>query len=435
MVPAINIIVILSSIALLLPVFSGYVLAFAMLVLQCLPIWRAHNRSMAYVSSKQKQLAWFWGQPIIILLVGFAVATVIAGVRDGGGNWHKAIQFLGNSAVKYGLLWLFLVNFILVAVRDFRAVHVLVKCLPWVTGLHFLYCLAQRQYGIDWVHGFHAVLPENRHVYGVFRVSGFTSHPLTIGYQLCFVLAFCFALILSDRPSHREKRLLTLSSTFTWLTILISGSRGPLLVSIALVGWMMIPLLRSKAKSVVVIGVVAVALVGLVFVIPGTIDRFFEAFANIGGDTRLTDLKVYTAAFLDHPIVGLGNLDLSKAISAYYAGFGGDDTIGLAHNMYMQVAAETGLVGFLSFLQWMAAWPRVGRRLEHQQERWSFYGLSLVMILSGITQNSLRDSGVVFALTLVTLVLTVYFSGDASVRDEHESEGPKHRHIESGARA
>lgn len=173
----------------------------------------------------------------------------------------------------------------------------------------------------------------------------------------------------------------------------------------------------------------------LVFVIPGTIDRFLEAFTFASGDTRLMDLKVYAAAFLEHPLVGLGNLDFGKAISAYYERFGGDDNIGLAHNMYLQVATETGLVGLLSFLQWLAAWPIAARRLRDSKERWAFYGLSLVMILSGVTQNSLRDSGVVLTLTFVTIALGSYFSGDADLRDEHESPRTKYQNLESGASA
>ena len=430
----INIIMILSSIALLLPVFSGYVLAFSMLVSQSLPFWRIYKRSRAGVRDPGSLFVWSWGRPICILLAGFVIATVAAGLRDGGGSWRLANQFLGNSIVKYGLLWLFVANFILIAVRDFRAIALLGKCLPWVTGLHFLYCLGQRYYGIDWVHGFHGVLPENRFAYGVYRVSGFTSHPLTIGYQLCLVMNFCIALAVSPRSELVLKRQAAMGGVFCWLTILISGSRGPLLVSTAILLWMIVPFISSKAKMLAVLATAGVAAVAVVFVIPGTIDRFLEAFTTTSGDTRLVDLKVYSAAFADHPFVGLGNLDIGMAISAYYRRFGGDDNIGLAHNMYLQVAAETGLIGLLSFLQWIAAWPIAARRLMDPKERWSFYGISLVMILSGVTQNSLRDSGVVLTLTFVTIALGSYFSGDADLRDEHESR-TKHQNIKSGASA
>lgn len=435
MITAVHVILILSSIALLLPVFSGYVLAFAMVVCQSLPFWRQYVRSHQDMSNVQATFLSSWRRPIYILLGSFFVATIAAGVRDGGGNTHAAIQFLGNSTVKYGLLWLFMAGFIVIAVRDFKAITLLAMCLPWVTGLHFIYCLAQRYYGIDWVHGLHAVLPPNRFAYGVYRVSGFTSHPLTIGYQLCIVLNFCIGIAISERSTQSMKWSMAVAGLFAWLTILISGSRGPLLVATLLLMWMMLPFVRSKLIGLIMVAVSGVAGVALVFVIPGTIDRFLEAFTTTSGDTRFMDLKVYGTAFLDHPVFGVGNFSMNKAISAYYERFGGDANIGLAHNMYLQVAAETGLVGLLGFLQWMAVWIVAGRHLSHLKERWVYYGLALVMILSGVTQNSLRDSGVVWTLTFVTMALGTYFSGNADVQDEHESARRKHKNIQSGASA
>lgn len=431
MANTIRIVMILSSIALFLPVFSGYVLAFAMLVCQLLPFWRRYTAAQQNNSSEASQFVWLWRNPIFIMLGCFALATIAAGVRDGGESWKGVVHFLGNSTVKYCLLWVFIANFIVIAVKDFDAVGILAKSLPWVTGLHLLYCLAQRQFGIDWVHGLSGIVPDNRFAYGVYRVSGFTSHPLTIGYKLCLVMAFCGALASSPRATLTIKKSMTVSAIFAWLTVLISGSRGPLLVASLTLGWLIIPFIKTKARFLALLALVGAIAVSITFVIPGIIDRFFEIFTPTSGDTRLMDLKVYSTAFLDHPFVGLGHKDFRAAISAYYERFGGDDKIGLAHNVYLQIAAELGLVGLVGFLQWIAVWAFSSRRLRLSAERWAFLSLFWIMISSGITQNSLRDSGVIQTLTFLTIMLGAFFSLETDIRDVNDSERTKYKDIQS----
>jgi putative inorganic carbon (HCO3(-)) transporter len=58
-------------------------------------------------------------------------------------------------------------------------------------------------------------------------------------------------------------------------------------------------------------------------------------------------------AFLDHPVLGVGPGQYAKQYSRQYGNAVGIkyfDTIRRAHNLYLEVAADTGLIGFVSFM-------------------------------------------------------------------------------------
>jgi O-antigen ligase len=408
---------ILATIALILPVFSGYVLAFTMLLTQVTPKWRSLLKDCAKNSIKSPLSA--WNIPIAVFLLTLALATLISYSGSDQAGVKEGTRYLGNAIVKYGLLWLFMANFLWIGVRQFNVSGIIAGALGPIMSIHFVYCLFQRQFGIDWVHGFDAVLPLNRFAYDVYRVSGFSSHPLTLGYQLCFV--FILSLFLASRPTidQFQRRSSMVASVAVILTLAISGSRGPFLVALLSGIFVLLPKLSIKRLKIMT----PISIIGvLLFWQMGLLKRFQEISWSGSGDSRVMDWKVHWSSFIDNPIFGLGPCGFKSAILAYYTKFGGDAKIGLAHNMYLQILSEVGLLGFLGFVFWLSAWPKAMFDLRRNGGRHFIAAVFFAMLLSGVTQNSLRDSGVLFTLTLTTMVLTAVLTKESRELNDYRSQ-------------
>ncbi len=371
----------------------------------------------------------FWLFGIITLIGTFWGSALLEAAFSESVDSHSLKQFLGHTLVKYGLLWFFASGFIWITVSQTRYVHVVLRALIWVSAINFFYCLAQRQFGINWVKGFDAFLPSNRFAYDVYRVSGFTSHPLTLGYQLCVLLVFSMGLALSRRFSDFERKLCLTSALLFFMTILISGSRGPQVVALVSLFFVTIGSLGRRSLKVVLPVAFIMILVGLW---AGAFERFFEIGALGSGDRRLLDWKAYTKAFFEHPFLGLGPAGFAQAILAYYDGGLANDNIRLAHNMFLQVAGELGLVGLLGLCAWMMSWVLCVRRLESRQYRYSFLGFFVVMLLSSCTQNSLRDSGVLFTLTICSMILYSTYYSDEKIEQRIDSPTDESQNYQSG---
>lgn len=419
MTNAIKVLSILTTMALFLPVFSGYLLTFVMfliwlylrLTLKSASVEAGYNRSSSVV---------LWTKPILIWLSVISLSALFSSLDGNPMEKKEALHYWGNSLVKYGLLWFFMRGFIGLAMKRYNYLDYLTLALFPVAGLHFFYCLAQRYWGIDWVHGFDAMLPENRFAYGVYRVSGFSSHPLTIGYQLCFFVILGLGLSFLEKLSKFQRYLAAGSAIFAVLTVAISGSRGPQVVVLAILIAMFSRRLSRRSWAVFIPTGLLFSAVAARF---GAFRRFTEMSSlSASGDTRFMDWRVHAQAFLDHPWIGIGPAGFRSAISTYYMQFGGSANIGLAHNFYLQVAAELGIVGLTAFGAWFLTWPRYAWSLKNVSGKSCFYALFTGMFLSAITQNSLRDSGVLFTLTFVTMVLASAYSEDKELQKQHERE-------------
>jgi O-antigen ligase len=116
--------------------------------------------------------------------------------------------------------------------------------------------------------------------------------------------------------------------------------------------------------------------------------------------------------FQEKPILGHGDHLNTAYRKPYYARLGMVDFVRTyeAHNMYIQIAVNAGLIGLILFLSWWLWHLRFACNLIGKSEDAEVIFQTLVFwMLASLTQNSFQDSEPRYALTL--LVSSLYLLG------------------------
>lgn len=393
-----------------MPVFSGYFIALLMLaiggIVKFFPMAPeeidCRRQFHQHLSGVSRALLIFSAICGLSCVISFAV-----GDHDGKDMLRGYLHFLAKNPVLWFSYWSFYWRF---AISDENRVN-FARSFAVFSIVNLFYCFAQRSFGFDWIHGFMAVLPENRLSGGVYRVSGFMGHPLSLGY--CQALACVGALGLGFGCHKRwEKFAWYVGAVSALMVVMISGSRGPQLV-------LLIGLLTLFPLSVLVKNwkfSLAAALTVLFFGVKfGFFARFYElSSANLGGDMRMTHWAVYWRVFTEHFLFGMGPGGQEAAISAYYLSMGASDNIKIAHNAFLQYGAEYGAVGLVGLSALVFAWFKLTLRMV--LVRRSMFSVILVTLLGALTQNNLQDSEYVLSFTvwLMLLVTLEVKAGESS---------------------
>ena len=169
--------------------------------------------------------------------------------------------------------------------------------------------------------------------------------------------------VLFGKAAKKDKNLLLIIAAFLMaIALLFTGSRGGLLSFLGVTGFLILPKLFSKQSEnqeengnppnrlILIIGIFAL------------IAGLFAAVLLLGGDQSLTRgigfvndadfsngrLHFWAVAlkiFFAHPILGAG-LDAFAAAFTRYDTWNGFFRIERAHNDYLQILADAGIVGF-----------------------------------------------------------------------------------------
>ncbi len=206
-------------------------------------------------------------------------------------------------------------------------------------------------------------------VYGFYFGAGFARHatratlaagggyvnPNRFGSCLLVPMAFAMARFLTAR--HRWARIFALFLLgITGLGLLLTMSRGVTLAAVVTVlvffyrlNSLKLESLKPKIRRLLVLSVVLA--MGLAAVMPANLFERFQQSATDRGSGRLDIWTAGLVMFTHYPIAGAG-LNNFPTVYKKYAGYAsklyssdGAD----AHNVYLAIAVEEGLVGLLCF--------------------------------------------------------------------------------------
>jgi putative inorganic carbon (HCO3(-)) transporter len=222
------------------------------------------------------------------------------------------------------------------------------------------------------------------------------------------------------------------------LALLWLGTWGPGLVIAVLVGALagtgmgLVIFLSLRRRHLWLLGAVAVVLAALLVglggedLLPTAVAQRFSDLSpyvqvpdvrgvqltdeNYAVVERLAHWEAALAMLADHPLLGVG---IGNYVPVYpaYAVPGWKDPLGHAHNQYLNVAAETGLVGLAAYLFLVAAWAghawRAVRSLSGYAQGVS---LGVLGVLGSLATHSLFDNLYVHGMNMhLALLLGLLF--------------------------
>ncbi|MBZ9578192.1 O-antigen ligase family protein [Patescibacteria group bacterium] len=330
-----------------------------------------------------------------IAIIAYILATFLSVIFSS--NFALSLKNFGSKTMEYILLF-FIVSEFACDKRRLKNIVIVMLASAAMIGID---CIFQYFFGFDFLR--HRTLEAGR-ITGSFQMPGDLA-----GYLapvLCLPLALYFLKL-----KKRLKYLLRIESMLLLSLVFISLVRGVWIGLIA--GVFFLGLLENKKT---IYGTAAFLLV-LIMIIPyltGTFDNIFGRLKTIFvlSDTSSLDRKaiweVAVRMIRDRPLFGHG----LSTFMGNFASFGKDyyyfKTQGLipyAHNCYLQIAAETGIVGLVSFL-WLIGTFFIHTIIFLKKIKDKFYHAVLAGISAGIIVTLVHSA---VDTNLYSLQLSVLF--------------------------
>jgi O-antigen ligase len=204
-----------------------------------------------------------------------------------------------------------------------------------------------------------------------YRIFSVYAQPLEFATALGMILPFALVRFATS-PTMRQKLVFAAAVILCALGIVLTYSRGPVLAMVVSVGIIVLIYrsLRPWLVSFGVIGVIAAA-AAWPFIGDGLSNRL-QDIENV--TMRLKLWEIAFALFTDYPLrgIGFGNFPEYYVEAArihmigpiYEFGQEGLEGIRVAENTYVQLAAETGVFGFLAAVAAIVAFFRLVLRLR-----------------------------------------------------------------------
>ncbi|MBN2483484.1 MAG: O-antigen ligase family protein [Candidatus Omnitrophica bacterium] len=238
--------------------------------------------------------------------------------------------------------------------------------------------------GVDFIRGFDLMRINN-----LFAVRASFRHYNNFASFLIVIFFVCSGIVFSSK--NQRMRMFTIVVMFLiCVNLLFTYSRGGWLSFVLVLFLLDIFLVRRRGRLLFV----ALGLLPLIalFIFPSFRDRIL-LYGDAG---RFTMWRAAWAMFKESPLLGKG-LGLFMEFLPRYANVGHQ----YAHNCYLQVLAETGLVGFVPFMSFLGMLLFSGYALVCKKKDYLLMGIML-----GVTAFLIHSF---FDTQLFTLKLSILF--------------------------
>ena len=316
----------------LLPALGGSLLSFSKIVGLLLAIsWLAK-----VTSSRDERNDFMAAHPVFSYVLGIFVMW--AGVSI---LWAEDQALVDTPLMRYALnLILFLIVF--TAVRT-------PKHFIWVAGAYVLGATAAAAYGI-------AKPPSDTAYYDVSRVAGTLGDPNELAAVLVPAIVLAGALVVVLKRAPLLRILFAVSAVLCAGGVFLSLSRGGLVaLAVAMLASVVV---AGRWRAQALILVVAAAMGGLFYFAFIATDDAVDRVTQVEGGTGRSDLwNIGLRMVEDKPVtgVGLGNFETSSIHYLLEPGVVRRDEFivdhpKVAHNTYLHMFAELGVIGGVLFL-------------------------------------------------------------------------------------
>jgi O-antigen ligase len=257
----------------------------------------------------------------------------------------------------------------------------------------------------------------------VVRPRGFYSHPLSLAYVAFLFFPAGLAWLLSSRKS-----------IWPWLWVigisiilLLTQSRTIQLVAFVIVIWNIIRLFKG-AKRFYLLGAITVATLLFLSSSHPIAQKLKNTF-NIEGvdrfstypDDRVLFWHAHLLMIQEKPVLGHG-FDLNTAYrKPYYErlGFANFQKQYEAHNAFLQILAEGGIVALLLWVLWITRIFKLIALIRPVIAKRAFRQTFVGFLFAVLTQNGFQDAEVRFTLTIFCCALYLFTN---SIAHKHHRE-------------
>jgi putative inorganic carbon (HCO3(-)) transporter len=307
-----------------------------------------------------------------------------------------------------------------------RFARILVVCATLVA----VYGIAQHVTGVDAYRqlvGRPSVVRPYEHDPSRFVVVGFFPSYLTYAHSLMAPLGWAVAAALAPVGWVLGRGLAAACAVVMATALVLSTARGAWLAAAALgVAALAVSSARVKLAAVGAAVLLASALFGLSPGLRAEARSMLDARANAG---RLAIYAANLEALRHHPVLGVGFGNYDRAMRAFYRRHPGADRRSHAHNTFLQIAVQAGLLGLAGFVGLFGTvvgrgWVVLRRLRDERDSRWTTAAgawLAVVgFLVGGLTQDTFVDSECAMAMWVAVAVLMAVWQenrGETRVAD------------------
>lgn len=248
------------------------------------------------------------------------------------------------------------------------------------------------------------------------------------------ILALASMYIAAAKNKIRSKHWLGVCFLFILFALFLTGKRGHIVFTLLtfLFGYYAFTNDNTRHRNfklLILASVAVIAFVILAHFVPSVAlfyDRFVETLNE--GDVTLGRVGFYKIAidsFLKHPLFGIGWGGF-KYINTAYAGYY-NGVYANAHNVYLQLLCEVGLIGFTFFVTLMISLPIATAKLIKREKlagrnnsacRLLFaFMMEVFVIFYSFTGNPLYDLEIL-CLYVFAIAITIYYQQHKEVCHE-----------------
>ena len=269
--------------------------------------------------------------------------------------------------------------------------------------------------------------------------SGFTAHYSTNSIYLSLGLVCWACGLAGGREKIRVKDLML--SLMLLLALFLTTKRGPLVASVTAIVISYLFVNRKKftgtmlkAFAVAAIAVIAVGVLAtFVPAVQATLERFIELSDDETGNGRSYLYDCAWGMFYTKPLLGCGWGTYSKyvattSLGAMYSNLG--FTSMSAHNVYLQLLSETGVIGlaafvFPAFLSFFAAMHQSESHLEEGLYGdsfclWACLGVQIFFLIYCFSGNPLYDPQCYIPYFISCVAVFAICGSDKMIFDDSE---------------
>lgn len=245
------------------------------------------------------------------------------------------------------------------------------------------------------------------------RASGFFGHPMTFAGYLCMYLPLFLLGYFENLFGIKYKYVSGIMFLAGLVALIFNGTRGAW-IAVAMTAGILLIYYMFKNKRNFIAGIILVAVCSCLLVNNSAFMHRMSTITNNKYQSNSERLLMWNSAwnmFKDHPVFGVGLGQYKDNYQQkYISPKAKEPNLEHAHNNFMQMLAENGIVGFLGFMAMFTyiIWHNFRKFLTSKNiYSIAICAVTITLLLQGFTEFNFGNSAVVKAYWLILGCLVV----------------------------